>query len=342
MYGKDSKEIYKRYLLSEVSQSDLNEIKYQRQLSSLPFNNIFDGKYRVILPVIADETFDMILDKIQQCQAFKFDHFDFAKEKVMIELPVDEKFKHLVKGKKLRAESLNAVIAKMEQTGCVTPEEAAEYSKWVIRFSGEGLRNMGDQSYVILSRSPVDIVRMSDVSGIDSCHGKGGRFYHCALDEAKQDAGFVGFLVKPEQLEKLSKERVREEFLKIISSKNSAQIINVLNLLNAQKIDEILWDLNIDNEGFDIFLTLEKYIAKNDLKIIKIAIIFLNLDLDLKNFNKNFCLTKIEKKFLQNCLNLLKKYNLKNIDEVDINQILVEYSKNFVLNLLFFVCFPSH
>lgn len=167
------------------------------------------------------------------------------------------------------------------------------------------------------------------------------RFLRFSCDYANEldKEGLEACLQFRNSLEKLSKERVREEFLKIISSKNSTQIINVLNLFKAQKIDEILWHLNIDNEGFDKFLTLEKYIAKNDLKIIKIAIIFLNLDLDLKNFNKNFCLTKIEKKFLQNCLNLLKKYNLKNIDEVDINEILVEYSKNFVLNFyIIFYC----
>jgi poly(A) polymerase len=156
--------------------------------------------------------------------------------------------------------------------------------------------------------------------------------FSCDYAEELDKEGLEACLQFKNSLEKLSKERVREEFLKIISSKNSTQIINILNLFKAQKIDEILWNLNIDNEGFNKFLTLEKYITKKDLKLIKIAIIFLNLNLDLKNFNKNFCLTKNEKIFLQNCLNLLKKYNLKNIDEVDINEILVEYSKNFVLN----------
>lgn len=167
------------------------------------------------------------------------------------------------------------------------------------------------------------------------------RFLRFSCDYADEidKEGLEACLQFKNSLEKLSKERVREEFLKIISSKNSAQIINVLNLFKAQKIDEILWHLNIGDEGFDKFLTLEKYITENDLKFIKIAIIFLNLNLDLKNFNKNFCLTKIEKKFLQNCLNLLKKYNLKNIDELDINEILVEYSKNFVLNFyIIFYC----
>ena len=139
-------------------------------------------------------------------------------------------------------------------------------------------------------------------------------------------------------LKKLSKERVREEFLKIIFSENSAQIINILNLFKEQKIDEILWDSTIDIKAFKQFLNFEKYIENNDLKIIKIALIFLNLNLDIKKLNTNFCLTKIENKFLKNCLDLSKKYQHKNIEKSDINQILVEYSQNSVLNFYIIFC----
>ena len=139
-------------------------------------------------------------------------------------------------------------------------------------------------------------------------------------------------------LKKLSKERVREEFLKIIFSENSVQIINILNLFKEQKIDEILWDSTIDIQAFKQFLNFKKYIKNNDLKIIKIALIFLNLNLDIKKLNTNFCLTKIEKKFLQNSLDLLKKYQHKNIEKSDINQILVEYSQNSTLNFYIIFC----
>ena len=139
-------------------------------------------------------------------------------------------------------------------------------------------------------------------------------------------------------LKKLSKERVREEFLKIIFSENSAQIINILNLFKEQKIDEILWGSTIDIEAFKQFLNFEKYIENNDLKIIKIVLIFLNLNLDIKKLNTNFCLTKIENKFLKNCLDLSKKYQHKNIEKSDINQILVEYSQNSVLNFYIIFC----
>jgi len=139
-------------------------------------------------------------------------------------------------------------------------------------------------------------------------------------------------------LKKLSKERVREEFLKIIFSENSAQIINILNLFKEQNIDKILWESSIDIEAFGQFLNFEKYIENNDLKIIKIALIFLNLNLDIENLNANFCLTKIEKKFLQNSLDLLKKYHDKNIDKIDINQIIVKHSQNFTLNFYIIFC----
>jgi len=162
------------------------------------------------------------------------------------------------------------------------------------------------------------------------------RFFRFSCDYALEldKEGLEACLEFKDSLKKLSKERVRDEFLKIISSANSSQIISILNLFKEQKIDEILWNLSLDAEAFKQFLNFEKYIEKNDLKIIKIAIIFLNINFDLNDFDNNFCLTKIEKKFLQNCLELLKKYHHKNIDEVDLNQIAVEYSENFSKNFI--------
>ncbi len=155
--------------------------------------------------------------------------------------------------------------------------------------------------------------------------------------------GLEACLYLKNSLEKLSKERVREEFLKIISSQNSPQIINFLKIFKEEKIDKILWMLSIDYKGFEAFLNLEKYIEKNDLKLVKIAIIFLDLNLDIKNFNLKFCLTKIEKNFIQKCLDFLQKYHSKTIEITDINQIAVEYlqnySKNFLMNFyIIFYC----
>ena len=163
--------------------------------------------------------------------------------------------------------------------------------------------------------------------------------FSCNYAQELDKEGLEACLNFKDFLKTLSKERVREEFLKIISSKNSTQIINVLNIFKEQKIDEILWSLNLDNKAFEQFLPLEKYIEKTNLKLVKIAIIFLDLNLNIKNFNSQFCLTKNEKKFLQNCLNFLKKYQNINIEKIIINEIIVEHSRSFVLNFyIIFYC----
>jgi len=167
------------------------------------------------------------------------------------------------------------------------------------------------------------------------------RFFRFSCDYASDidNEGLEACLHFKNFLANLSKERVRNEFLKLILSQNSSQLINILTIINQHKIDEILWHSGLDIEAFKQFITLEKFIEKNDLKIIKIAVIFLNLNFDLKKFNKNFCLMKIEKKILQNFYNLLQNYNLKTFDKIEINQIFVEFSQNFVFNFyIFFYC----
>ena len=55
---------------------------------------------------------------------------------------------------------------------------------------------------VILSRHPLDVLRMSDISNIRSCHSEGSGYFHCAVAESRGH-GPVAYLVKPEELERL-------------------------------------------------------------------------------------------------------------------------------------------
>jgi len=57
---------------------------------------------------------------------------------------------------------------------------------------------------IIISRNPVDVLRMSDFQGITSCHspssrGGGGSYYQCAVAEA-QGHGLVAYLVENSEL----------------------------------------------------------------------------------------------------------------------------------------------
>jgi hypothetical protein len=62
------------------------------------------------------------------------------------------------------------------------------------------LKQLIDQNniyyYLVFSRSPIDVLRMSDHSGISSCHRlDGGSYRHCAIADAKNNGGIV-YLIK--------------------------------------------------------------------------------------------------------------------------------------------------
>jgi len=63
-------------------------------------------------------------------------------------------------------------------------------------FEGED----GSDYSVVVSRHPIDVLRMSDISNIRSCHSEGSEYFHCAVAEAKGH-GPIAYLVKTEELE---------------------------------------------------------------------------------------------------------------------------------------------
>lgn len=55
---------------------------------------------------------------------------------------------------------------------------------------------------IIISRAPIDVLRMSDFSGISSCHSSGREYFYCALAESRNQ-GAIAYLVRTEDLEKV-------------------------------------------------------------------------------------------------------------------------------------------
>lgn len=66
----------------------------------------------------------------------------------------------------------------------------------------QGEKDESEKYYIILSRNPVDVLRMSDAGDIHSCYSEGGEFHRCAISEAKE-GGIVAFKISQEEYEKL-------------------------------------------------------------------------------------------------------------------------------------------
>ena len=89
-------------------------------------------------------------------------------------------------GADLTAENYEKMLANMIDTAIYEAEEALNW--WKI--NSEKVQKF----YIIISRHPIDVLRMSDFKGVQSCHSQGGMYYHCAIQEA-QATGFVFFLI---------------------------------------------------------------------------------------------------------------------------------------------------
>ena len=62
----------------------------------------------------------------------------------------------------------------------------------------------------ILSRHPLDVLRMSDIDAITSCHSEQGGYFQCAVAESRGH-GPIAYLVSPQQYEKLMSGNFPEE-----------------------------------------------------------------------------------------------------------------------------------
>ena len=66
-----------------------------------------------------------------------------------------------------------------------------------------------NQMMVILSRHPLDVLRMSDIENIRSCHSEGSSHFECAITESRGH-GPIAYLVDEDEYEKLMKGDYRE------------------------------------------------------------------------------------------------------------------------------------
>jgi hypothetical protein len=135
-------------------------------------------------------------------------------------------------------------------------------------------RPQGDYS-IILSRNPVDILKMSDHENIDSCHSEGGTYFRCALQEAK-NGGAIAYLVDNKDLSDLdlSKEEIfndKDRNIKGITPKARIRLRRFLKKDNSYDLaipeTRMSQDYGIENPLF--YKTLRSYLYKAQKPLFK-------------------------------------------------------------------------
>ncbi len=105
--------------------------------------------------------------------------------------------------------TMSKAIARLVKSGKLDPELLAWWQNAQTAYTKDGNHKTIEQVFagndaskysVVVSRHPIDVLRMSDISNIRSCHSEGSEYFHCAIAEAKGH-GPIAYLVKTEELE---------------------------------------------------------------------------------------------------------------------------------------------
>lgn len=182
----------KNLILNEVSSSFVDEVKDAIEGKNLPFDNIFGDKLRVKIPMSGTKKQNEIISVISNFVK-NYAGFDHETNEFIQKFKIDPKYGG---GEKERRLGVGKAIGMMD-----APQSTKD--QYLELFSHR-------RFFIVLSRAPIDILRMSDVSTIRSCHSEDGSYFHCAVQEAKT-GGPVAFLVKSDELAKLTPEEFQNE-----------------------------------------------------------------------------------------------------------------------------------
>lgn len=156
--------------------------------------------------------------------------------------------------------------------------------------------------------------------------------FSCSYAQEIDNQGLAACIKHKENISQLSRERIRSEFVKIITASDRKNIIKILRLIDDSQIAAQIFSCKIVIENLQNLFKLEENLKITSDLDLKFAALFLSENLDVNILTKEICLTNIEKRFLKNS-------QVFDINNDGIGYLLAEGKKYFLLKeyLLFLV-----
>jgi hypothetical protein len=173
---------------------NINEIKSLAGIDperDLLFNNIFSDKLRVLIPLDSNEELQE-LTKLLEDLGYTVNYEDLVDKKIVYKKITTKE------GEKSRPEKVGKALQSAISFKTPFSSKAEELLDWWQKNSSH-LKNTQTGASIIISRSPIDLVRMSDHDNITSCHDPKRSHFKCAKQEART-GGAIAYVVKNSDL----------------------------------------------------------------------------------------------------------------------------------------------
>jgi len=169
--------IYKFALKEEIREEILENAKER------PFPSLFGDKMRLVIPLKNE----VLLDIVKRLRTGKTN----SKTSYKVDIENRVAYRYIVKDEDFKLDPRPMRLGRV-----IWKELGKEYAdQWSIQANS----TQGEDYSIILSRDPIDIVRMSDHSGIHSCHSPNEGYFTSAKQEATE-GGAIAYLVNNSDL----------------------------------------------------------------------------------------------------------------------------------------------
>ena len=191
--------------LNEISEKQLDSTKVKELIakkpdaSEYPFENIFHGTFRRIFPINGSD-----VNTANPRDVEMLAYIDEIQSKLGWEINLNEPFGYATKEttfekdgkifKNVRKVKIGPLFAKLSK-------DAENF--WIKNnkfYTSEDNHNyFASKYFIVISRHPMDVLRMSDMEKWSSCHSVGGSYWRCAVDEASS-GGAIAYIVEGRDL----------------------------------------------------------------------------------------------------------------------------------------------
>lgn len=218
-------ESFKQFILNELKSDLAKELSSWASNNSdkLPFNSLFNGNLRVLIDLNPENIVGSILTKLKNKGKINFSNGT-----------VEYGNKSLRIGKFIL--NPNSIFTRQEKEWWNRSPDPVQQLKLAIN----------NNYSIIISRHPIDIARMSDHMGLNSCHSPGGNYFKCALTDAK-GFGAIAYLVRKQDVENLDineYDEIFEDKDRRISGIRPLARIRLRKLINKKED----WDLALPED----------------------------------------------------------------------------------------------
>lgn len=134
--------------------------------------------------------------------------------------------------------------------------------------------------------------------------------FSCKYSLNIDNIGLKACIKYKNNLTKISKERIRSEFFKIIENENLDNLYKILSVINNNMILDSVISTKLNLDNFEKVKIVEKKLSIKTSLILRIAVLLISRSTNVEILFKEIVATKKEKSFLKEIVDLSNNFNL--------------------------------